>query len=215
MRDFRDAKAMAHTLRSTLAIEGHKITNSQSLELIARAFGVADWNTLAAAIRAETEAPPQRRSDLPLSEEMGATLPRALAYAKRRRHHYATIEHLLLALIDDADASAAMKACHVDLGTLQRDLTTYIDSELKNIVIDEGPVALPTTGFGRVLERGRLHARHVGRNRVTGGDCLLGIFNESLSPAARCLDEQHLTREQVLDVIAVGTGEGGRLTPPA
>ncbi len=218
MRDFRDAKAMAHTLRSTLATQGHKITNSQSLELIAKAFGAADWNTLAAAIRAEPNAPckdappslpgleAERFSDVPLSSELGATLPRALAYGKQRRHQYATIEHLLLALIDDGDASAVMKACQVDFGKLTRNLTNYIDSELKGIVIDDGPVALPTAGFRRVLQRGRQYARQLGRDTVTGGDCLLGIFSESLSPAARCLDEQRLTRDDVMNVITRGPG---------
>jgi ATP-dependent Clp protease ATP-binding subunit ClpA len=119
-----------------------------------------------------------------------------------------TIEHLLLALTDDADAAAAMRACKVDLGTLTRNLTNYIDNNLKDIVVDDGPVALPTAGFRRVLQRGRLHARQVGRSTVTGGDFLLGIFSESLSPAARCLDEQHLTREDVLNAITGGSGAG-------
>jgi hypothetical protein len=221
MRDFRDAKAMAQTLRSTLATQGHKVTNSQSLELIAKAFGAADWNTLSAAIRAESKVatkgavpqPPAADNsasiNVPLSRELASTLPRALAYATQRRHQYATIEHLLLALIDDADASAAMKACHVNFGTLTRNLTNYIDTGLKDIVINEGPVALPTAGFRRVvLQRGPLIARQLGRNGVTGGHVLVGIFSETLSPAARCLDEQHLTREDVLKVIA-GVSEDG------
>jgi glyoxalase superfamily protein/ClpA/ClpB-like protein len=216
MRDFRDAKAMAQTLRSTLATRGHKITNSQSLELIAKAFGVTDWNTLAAAIRTEPDTLRKDGSetpwDLPWSRELAGTLQRALAYAKQRRHQYATIEHLLLALTDDADAALAMRACKVDLSTLTRNLTNYIDNDLKDIVVDGGPVAMLTAGFRRVVQRGRLHAKQVGRSMVTGGDFLLGIFGESLSPAARCLDEQHLTREDVLNVLAGGDagdrGEG-------
>jgi len=218
MRDFRDAKAMAHTLRSTLATQGHKITNSQSLELIARAFGEVDWNTLSAAIRAAPGAPRRvvfpplpataNSADLPLSGELAArTLPRALTYAKQRRHQYATIEHLLLALIDDMDASAAMKACHVDLAALRRDLSNYIDTGLNDVVIDEGPVALPTSGFRRVVRRGQLVARQLGREVATGGDFLPGIFSESLSPAARCLDEQNLTYQSVMSVLVRGQGK--------
>src|SRR5437870_2061181 len=117
MRDFRDAKAMAHTLHATLATQRHKDTNSQILELIAKAFGAADWNTLAAAIRSGAGAPRKDLSaslsipaiegvpDLPWSSELNAALHRALVYAKQRRHQHATIEHLLLALIDDADAA--------------------------------------------------------------------------------------------------------------
>lgn len=145
---------------------------------------------------------------MPWTGELAAALPRALAYAKQRRHQYATIEHLLLALTDDADAAAATRACKVDLGTLARNLTNYIDNDLKDIVVDDGPLAMLTPGFRRVVQRGRLHAKQVGRGVVTGGDFLLGIFSESLSPAARCLDEQHLTREDVLNVIAGGSGAG-------
>jgi hypothetical protein len=122
MRDFRDAKAMAHTLRAALAAKGLKITISQSLELIAKAFGVADWNTLAAAIRQEAPAPHNDASPSPpptaervpgpayFSRELESTLHRALADANHREHDYATLEHLLLALINDLDASAVMKA---------------------------------------------------------------------------------------------------------
>jgi len=65
MRDFRDAKAMAHTLRAALATKGHKVTNSESLELIAQAFGVADWNTLAATIHEEAAVPRKNATNPP------------------------------------------------------------------------------------------------------------------------------------------------------
>src|SRR6266446_4162316 len=106
MRDFRDAKAMAHTLRAALATKGLDITVSQSLELIAEAFGVADWNTLSAAIRAEAAAPRNNPAPTPppttervpgprLSTTLESTLHRALAHANQRKHQYATLEHLL------------------------------------------------------------------------------------------------------------------------
>ena len=149
MRDFRDAKAMAHTLRAALAAKGFKITISQSLELIAEALGVADWNTLSAAIRAEAAAPRNNPAPTPppttervpgprLSTTLESTLHRALAHANQRKHQYATLEHLLLALIDDADASAVMQACSADLGALRTSLLGYLDNELKNIVIENG-----------------------------------------------------------------------------
>src|ERR1700733_4055548 len=108
MRDFRDAKAMAHRLRATLAAKGLKITVSQSLELIAKLFGVADWNTLVAAIRAEVlpprndgSPPPPNAESEPSSRpsaELESTLRRVAAYAKQRNHEYMTLEHLLLPL---------------------------------------------------------------------------------------------------------------------
>src|SRR5262245_9369412 len=133
MRDLRHAKAMASTLRAVLAAKGLKITVSESLELIAKAFGVADWNTLSAAVRAEAPGPRNDASPSPpaitqrllgpgphFSRELESTLHRALADANHRELDYATLEHLLLALIDDLDASAVMKACNVDLGALKR-----------------------------------------------------------------------------------------------
>jgi Glyoxalase superfamily protein/Clp amino terminal domain, pathogenicity island component len=123
MRDFRDAKAMARTLRAALAAKGLKITISQSLELIAELFGVADWNTLAAAIRGDRTVPRDDASPSPppraetvsgggilFSRALELTLHRALACANQRYHEYATLEHLLLALTDEADASAVMMA---------------------------------------------------------------------------------------------------------
>src|SRR3954451_14745303 len=149
MRDYRDAKAMAQAVRAFLADHGVKITNSQSLELMARAFGVADWNTLAAAISGEV-TPPRTRVAIPsaaidagtrpraprFSTELERTLQRALGYGDARKHQYTTLEHLLLALTDDANASKVMRACGVDLAALQISLTDYIDNGLRAIVAE-------------------------------------------------------------------------------
>ena len=139
MRDFRDAKAMAHTLRAALATKGLHITVSQSLELIAQAFGVADWNTLSATIRGEA-AGPRNNAHSPQFPTT-ATMRRALAYAHQRKHRYATLEHLLLALIDDVDTSAVMKACKVDLGALREKLTYYIlkSDEFSSVFLTSWP----------------------------------------------------------------------------
>jgi hypothetical protein len=145
MRDFRDAKVMAHTLRTALATKGLNITVSQSLELIAQAFGVADWNTLSATI--QREAPGPRNNAHSPQFPTTATMHRALAYAIQRKHQYDTLEHLLLALIDDVDASAVMKACKVDLGSLKEKLTSYIDNDLKTMVINDGGEPKQSAGF--------------------------------------------------------------------
>src|ERR1041384_2854627 len=105
MRDFRHAKDMARTLRAALAASGIKITVSQSLELIAEAFGAADWNTLSAAIQADARnnatspQPPNEGSGIAFSAPLASipfafstsldqTLPRAIAYANHRKHQY-------------------------------------------------------------------------------------------------------------------------------
>src|SRR5262245_7964976 len=197
MRDFRDAKAMAHALRAALAAKGIKITVGQSLELIAKAFGVADWNTLAAAIQREELAtrkntsppasPTDERASARFSAELESTFHRALAYAVQRKHEYATLEHLLLALLDDLNAAGVMQVCGVDVGALKQKLASYIDNELKTLVIDEGGQTRPTAAFQRVVQRAVVHAQHLNRHTVTGADVLVALFSETDSPAERFL----------------------------
>jgi hypothetical protein len=212
MRDFRDAKAMAHTLRAAFAAKGFKITISQSLELIAKVFGVADWNTLAAAIRAEAsdshrkdESPPlaigESDPTLKFSAELESTLHRALASAKQRNHEYTTLEHLLLALIDDVNAAGLMKLCKVDLAVLKVKVANYIDNELKTLVADHGDASHPTAAFQRVVQRAVLHARDLDRQAVTGEDLLVALFVETESPAVWLLAEQEMTQQDAENVI--------------
>jgi hypothetical protein len=208
MRDFRDAKAMAHTLRAALATKGHKVTNSESLELIAEAFGVADWNTLSAAIREEV-AGLHNNAAVPQSPAI-ATVHRALAYARQRKHQYVTLEHLLLALIDDVDASAVMQACKVDLDELKEKLTEYIDVDLKTLAIDDGGEPKHTAGFQRVVRQRAAHyAEERGRPHWTGAELVVAIFAERQSPAARLLGEQDMTREDALNFIVHGIAKRG------
>jgi hypothetical protein len=223
MRDFRDAKAMARILRAALAAKGFKITISQSLELIAEAFGVADWNTLAAAIRAQAPAPRQQATTPPplrqrspgaagpaFCRALELTLHRALGYANARSHEYTTLEHLLLALIDDVDALAVMMACEVDLGALKTNLVGYIDDELKDLAIARGDDTKPTAGFQRVVQRAVIQVQGSGRDaEITGAHVLVGIFAERESHAAWFLQEQGITRDDAMNVIAHGTIRGG------
>jgi hypothetical protein len=207
MRDFRDAKAMAHTLRASLAAKGLNITVSQSLELIAQAFGVADWNTLSATIRGEAAG----RRDNGLSPQFPttATMHRALAYARQRQHQYATLEHLLLALIDDVDACAVMKACKVDLGALKKKLTNYIDNDLRTLAITDAGEPKQTAGFQRVVQRAVHYAEGRGLPRRTGAELLVAIFAETESPAARLLGGQDMTRQDAVNFIIHGIAKGG------
>jgi Glyoxalase superfamily protein/Clp amino terminal domain, pathogenicity island component len=206
MRDFRDAKVMAHTLRAALATKGLNVTVSQSLELIAQAFGVADWNTLSAAIRGESAG---SRNNAHSPQFPTTPTMRALAYARQRKHRYATLEHLLLVLIDDLDASAVIKACKVDLGVLREKLTNYIDIDLITLAIDDGGEPKPTAGFQRVLQRAAHYAEGRGLPNRTGAELLVAIFAESESPAARLLGEQGMTRQDALNFIIQGVVKGG------
>ena len=222
MRDFRDAKAMAHTLRAALATAGFKITVSQSLELVAKALGAADWNTLAAAIRQEAATQRNDASPSPppiaerllgsgahFSRELELTLHRALADANRREHGYATLEHLLLALIDDFDALAVMKACNVDLGALKRDLANYVDNELRRLVNSDGNGATPSPAFQRVIQRAMTHVQWSGREEITGANVLVAMFAETESPAVRRLGQQDMARQDAMNFILQGIAKAG------
>src|SRR5262245_33429054 len=210
MRDFRDAKAMAQSLRAALAAKGVKISISQSLELIANAFGVADWNTLAAAIRREalprenTRTQNSDRAPARFSAELESTLRRAHSYANERKHEYTTLEHLLLALIDDVNAMGVMRVCDVDVDALRESLTRYIDNDLKTLVIDDGHKSKLTAAFKRVVQRAVLHAQGLGRVLATGGHVLIALFDEKESPAVWFLGEQEMTQEDAVNFLLHG-----------
>ena len=313
MRDFRDAKAMAQSIRAALAAKGHKITIAESLELIAKAFGAADWNTLSAAIKAaepETAAeplapPPDNAAALdrvatglgwtdwdaliealrtvspdqpgrraprttPLAPPSGnlamdhlavalgwtdgealaaalrtvspdqpgrrapadgsatatpatptgqrfssaleATLHRSVALAAERKHGYNTLEHLLLALIDDPDAAAVMEACAADLAAMRATLTRYVDEDLKQLTkmgdLGVGDPA-PTAGFHRVIQRSVIHVQSAGRYPVTGANVLVAIFSERESHAAYFLQQHRMNRWDAVNFIAHGVRKGG------
>jgi ATP-dependent Lon protease len=147
-------------------------------------------------------------SALPFSPTFVVTRRRALDYANQRSHQYATLEHLLLALIDDADASAVMQACDADLGALRASLISYLDKDLKRLVIPIGINAIQTDAFLRVTRRAERHAQELGQLAVTGANALMGIFPETRSPAAHLLGEQGVSRERAADFIAHELGKG-------
>lgn len=123
------------------------------------------------------------------SREFESTLHRALAEANHREHKYATLEHLLLALIDDVDASAVMKACNVDLGALKRNLANHVDNGLRRLAKSDGDDARPTSAFQRVVQRAVMHLQWSGREEITGANVLVAMFAETESPAVRLLGE--------------------------
>src|ERR1700683_3694516 len=138
------------------------------------------------------------------SRSLEQSLHRALALANERHHEYATLEHLLLALIEDQDAAAVMRACNVDLDKLRRNLVAYVESELENLVTDGGEDSKPTAGFQRVIQRAVIHVQSSGREEVTGANVLVAIFAERESHAAYFLQEQDMTRYDAVNYISHG-----------
>ena len=138
------------------------------------------------------------------SRQLEESLHRAVAYANQRKHEYATLEHLLLSLIDDEDATGVMNACEVELPALRTTLTNYVDNELRSLVVDDGEDAKPTAGFQRVIQRAVIHVQSSGREEVTGANVLVAIFSERESHAAYFLQEQDMTRYDAVNYIAHG-----------
>src|SRR5260221_5977084 len=139
-----------------------------------------------------------------LSRNLEKTLHRALAYANERRHEYATLEHLLLALTEDQDAVAVLRACTVDIEKLRRDLTGYVDNELVNLVSNNVEDAKPTASFQRVLQRAAIHLQSSGREEVTGANVLVAMFAERESHPVYFLQEQDMTRFDAGNYISHG-----------
>ncbi|UHS56610.1 ATP-dependent Clp protease ATP-binding subunit ClpA [Agrobacterium vaccinii] len=141
------------------------------------------------------------------SPSLEKALHQALTFANERHHEYATLEHLLLALIEDADAAAVMGACNVDLDALRKTVVDYVDNELSNLVTGYDEDSKPTSGFQRVIQRAVIHVQSSGREEVTGANVLVAIFAERESHAAYFLQEQEMTRYDAVNYISHGIGK--------
>lgn len=138
------------------------------------------------------------------SSSLEKALHRALTLANERRHEYATLEHLLLSLIDDSDAAAVMRACNVDLDKLKKTVSDYVDNDLANLATGYDEDSKPTSGFQRVIQRAVIHVQSSGREEVTGANVLVAIFAERESHAAYFLQEQDMTRYDAVNYISHG-----------
>src|ERR1044072_9407533 len=139
-----------------------------------------------------------------LSRSLEQALHHAIKLASERHHEYATLEHLLLALIDDTDAGQVMRACNVDMDALRKTVQKFIDTDLATLVIEDGEDAKPTTGFQRVVERAVLHVQNSGRDEVTGANVLVALFTERESNAVYFLQQQNMNRLDAVSFISHG-----------
>ena len=142
----------------------------------------------------------------PVLEE---TIHRALTLASDRKHELATLEHLLLALLDDKDAAAVITACDVDIAPLRADVTRYLDEDLASLVIEDFEEARPTAGFHRVIQRAVIHVQSSGREEVTGANALVALFAERESHAVYFLQERDMTRYDAVNYISHGIRKSG------
>ncbi len=142
----------------------------------------------------------------PVLEE---TIHRALTYAADRKHELATLEHLLLALLDDNDAAGVVTACDVDIDALRADITQYLNDDLESLIIEDFEEARPTAGFHRVIQRAVIHVQSSGREEVTGANALVALFAERESHAVYFLQERDMTRYDAVNYISHGISKNG------
>lgn len=139
-----------------------------------------------------------------LSRNLEQTLHRALAIAGDKHHEYATLEHLLLALVRDPDAMAVLRSCGIDLDDLSAALTTYIENDLSGLVNEAVEESKPTNAFQRVLQRAAIQVQSSGREEVTGANVLIALFSERESHAVYALQERDMTRFDAVNYISHG-----------
>ena len=139
-----------------------------------------------------------------LSKNLEISLHRALGIAKKHSHEYATLEHLLLALADDPDASSVMRGCGIQIADMKQNVSGFLENELNSLVVDNVDEARPTAGFQRVIHRAAIHVQSAGKTEVTGANVLVALFSERDSHAVFFLQEQELSRLDVVNYISHG-----------
>ncbi|GAB1259132.1 ATP-dependent Clp protease ATP-binding subunit ClpA [Aurantivibrio plasticivorans] len=140
-----------------------------------------------------------------LSKDLEVTLNLAFKGARSKRHEFMTVEHLLLALIDNESAANVLRACGADLSNLRNDLVEFVDSTTPLIPEnDTERETQPTLGFQRVLQRAVFHVQSSGKNEVTGANVLVAIFSEQESQAVYYLKQQSIARIDVVNFITHG-----------
>jgi len=149
------------------------------------------------------------------ARELETTLHNALGEASKRRHEYATLEHLLIALVDDTHASQVMTSCGVNRDELKATVKQYLDSELGALVADSATDPTPTSGFQRVVQRAILHVQSSGRDEVTGANVLVALFSERESYAVYFLQQQDMSRLDAVTYISHGVGKGDPSAEPS
>jgi ATP-dependent Clp protease ATP-binding subunit ClpA len=139
-----------------------------------------------------------------LSKNLESSLHKALELARGYSHEYATLEHLLLALLDDQDATSVMRGCGVDVSELQDTLTDFIENDLASLVVKDMSEAKPTAGFQRVVHRAAIHVQSAGKEEVNGANVLVALFSERESHAVYFLQEQDINRLDIVNYISHG-----------
>ncbi|MEM7255270.1 MAG: AAA family ATPase, partial [Pseudomonadota bacterium] len=139
-----------------------------------------------------------------LGKELEFTLNTAFKEAREKRHEFMTVEHLLLALLDNPAAAKVLRACGAEVETLRKELTDYLEESTPTLAEKDERETQPTLGFQRVLQRSVFHVQSSGKKEVTGANVLVAIFGERESQAVYFLNAQNITRLDVVNYISHG-----------
>lgn len=139
-----------------------------------------------------------------ISKELRFSLNQAFEQARRKRHEYMTVEHLLLSLLDNPSATTVLRACGAEPERLRLEVSMFIDETMPLTSDDDEYETQPTLGFQRVLQRALYHVQAAGKQEVTGANVLVALFSEQDSQAVYLLKRQDVTRLDVINFIAHG-----------
>jgi len=142
-----------------------------------------------------------------IAQELEVSLHMAFMDARQKRHELITVEHLLLAMLDNPSAAEVLKACGSNIETLRNELTQYIDDHTPTITGEDEVDTQPTLGFQRVIQRAMLHVQSSGKKEVNGSNVLVAIYGEKDSHAVYFLHQQGVTRLDVVNFIAHGVSK--------
>jgi len=148
------------------------------------------------------------------SKDLEQTIGQCYKRAREARHEFMTVEHLLLALLDNPSAQAVLKACGADVGRLRTDLEQAIEASVSRLAEDDGRDTQPTLGFQRVLQRAVYHVQSSGKKEVTGANVLVAIFGEKDSHAVYFLNQQDITRLDIVNYLSHGIAKLGEEGEP-
>src|SRR5918912_2098077 len=143
-----------------------------------------------------------------IAQELEVSLHMAFVEARQKQHEFITVEHLLLAMLDNPSAAEVLKACGVDLEELVVVLTDFYNEHTPRLSAHADSDTQPTQGFQRVIQRAILHVQSSGKKEVTGANVLVAIFGEKESHAVYFLNQRGVTRLDVVNYIAHGIGKG-------
>src|SRR5579862_4833954 len=148
-------------------------------------------------------------NNIMISRELQVTLQLAMTEAVNRRHEFVCLEHLLFAMLHDVTTTTILKSCGADLDALRRKLAHYLDEQVERMPKGEEASPRYAIGVQRALQRAALHVQSAGRQEITGGNVLVAMFHETESPAIFFLQEQGVTRFDVINFISHGVSKAG------